>query len=62
MVMICPSGSSYDFSREEEPFATCISFSKSRATYASFSLMSRTISRSAEEVKEYPRSVRILHR
>ena len=62
MAITCPSGSSYDFSSEDDPFATCISFSKSRATYASFSLMSRTISRSAEVVNEYPRSVRILHR
>merc|ERR1740117_150505 len=51
MVMTWPSGSSYDFSRDEEEAAVCISASKSRATYASFSLMSRTISRSAVVVK-----------
>ena len=32
MVMTCPSGSSYDFSRAEEEAAVCISCSKSRAT------------------------------
>merc|ERR1719238_2335448 len=52
MVMTWPSGSSYDFSSEEEEAAVCISWSKSSATYASFSLMSRTISRSAVVVKE----------
>merc|ERR1719274_352447 len=59
MVITLPSGSSYDFSREEDSAAVFISASKSIATYASFSLMSRTISRSAVVVKEYPRSVRI---
>eukprot|EP00962_Isochrysis_galbana_P018615 scaffold5372_cov114-Isochrysis_galbana.AAC.1 len=52
MVMTWPSGSSYDFSRADDEEAVCISWSKSRATYASFSLMSRTISRSAVVVKE----------
>merc|ERR1719152_651385 len=52
MVMTWPSGSSYDFSRADDCAAVCISASKSRATYASFSLMSRTISRSAVVVKE----------
>merc|ERR1712094_138411 len=52
MVITWPSGSSYDFSSAEELEAVCISWSKSRATYASFSLMSRTISRSAVVVKE----------
>merc|ERR1712028_124210 len=52
MVMTCPSGSSYDFSRDEELAAVCISWSKSSATYANFSLMSRTISRSAVVVNE----------
>merc|ERR1712146_741547 len=52
MVMTWPSGSSYDFSRADDCAAVCISWSKSRATYASFSLMSRTISRSAVVVKE----------
>merc|ERR1719181_1556864 len=32
MVMTCPSGSSYDFSSEEDEAAVCISASKSRAT------------------------------
>uniref|UniRef100_A0A915CJ16 Uncharacterized protein n=1 Tax=Parascaris univalens TaxID=6257 RepID=A0A915CJ16_PARUN len=31
-VMTCPSGSSYDFSRDEEEAAVAISCSKSRAT------------------------------
>merc|ERR1719248_419394 len=52
MVITWPSGSSYDFSRADDCVAVCISWSKSRATYASFSLMSRTISRSAVVVKE----------
>merc|ERR1719405_416748 len=52
MVMTWPSGSSYDFSRADDWAAVCISWSKSRATYASFSLMSRTISRSAVVVNE----------
>merc|ERR1719299_364099 len=52
MVMTWPSGSSYDFSSADEEAAVCISASKSRATYASFSLMSRTISRSAVVVNE----------
>merc|ERR1719440_217166 len=52
MVMTWPSGSSYDFSRADDWVAVCISASKSSATYASFSLMSRTISRSAVVVKE----------
>merc|ERR1719488_238407 len=51
MVMTWPSGSSYDFSRADDWVAVCISWSKSSATYASFSLMSRTISRSAVVVK-----------
>merc|ERR1719238_2426838 len=41
IVMTWPSGSSYDFSSAEELAAVCISASKSRATKASFSLMSR---------------------
>merc|ERR1711907_626361 len=40
--MTWPSGSSYDFSSADDWVAVCISRSKSRATYASFSLMSRT--------------------
>lgn len=32
MVMTCPSGNSYDFSREEVEAAVAISCSKSRAT------------------------------
>merc|ERR1740133_692617 len=52
MVITWPSGSSYDFSSAEELEAVCISWSKSRETYASFSLISRTISRSAVVVKE----------
>ena len=59
IVIICPSGSSYDFSIVEELWLAAISSSKSTATYASFSLMSRTISRSADVVKECPRSVKI---
>lgn len=47
MVMTCPSGNSQLFSRDEEEAAVAISFSKSRATQHNFSLMSRTISRSA---------------
>merc|ERR1719399_2555085 len=52
MVITCPSGSSYDFSSDDDDAAVCISASKSRATYESFSLMSRTISRSAVVVNE----------
>merc|ERR1719392_168027 len=52
MVMTWPSGSSYDFSSADDEAAVCISWSKSSATYASFSLISRTISRSAVVVKE----------
>ena len=52
IVITWPSGSSYDFSRADDWVAVCISWSKSRATNASFSLMSRTISRSAVVVKE----------
>merc|ERR1719450_385827 len=52
MVMTCPSGNSYDFSKLELLAAVCISCSKSNATYASFSLISRTISRSAVVVNE----------
>eukprot|EP00966_Prymnesium_polylepis_P033599 780869-Prymnesium_polylepis.2 len=52
IVMTWPSGSSYDFSTCIEETATCISWSKSSATYASFSLMSRTTSRSAVVVNE----------
>merc|ERR1719446_396903 len=58
-VMMFPSGSSYVFSLSELSEASFISVSKSKAMYASFSLTSRTISRSAVVVKEYPRSVRI---
>eukprot|EP00001_Collodictyon_triciliatum_P037011 06675_6 len=56
IVITWPSGSS-DFSIDDDWAAVCISCSKSSATQ-SFSLMSRTISRSAVVVKE-PRSVRI---
>merc|ERR1712025_892640 len=59
IVITCPSGNSYDFSKLELLAAVCISCSKSNATYESFSLISRTISRSAVVVKEYPRSVKI---
>merc|ERR1712022_53307 len=52
MVITCPSGSSYDFSSADDDAAVCISWSKSSATYASFSLMSRTISRSAVEAQD----------
>merc|ERR1719420_261032 len=58
-VMMLPSGNSYVFSLSELSDASFISVSKSNAMYASFSLTSRTISRSAVVVKEYPRSVRI---
>merc|ERR1719399_439231 len=56
-VITWPSGSSYDFSTAEDWAQAAMSASKSSATYASFSLMSRTISRSAVVVKESPRSV-----
>ena len=52
MTMTLPSGSSYDFSRADDSAAVFISWSKSRAMYVSFSLMSRTISRSAVVVNE----------
>merc|ERR1711977_337894 len=52
MTMTLPSGSSYDFSRALDSAAVFISWSKSRAMYVSFSLMSRTISRSAVVVNE----------
>merc|ERR1712216_497583 len=58
MVMTWPSGSSYDFSSADDCVAVCISWSKSSATYASFSLMSRTISRSAVVMKEAEDGVR----
>merc|ERR1711977_312198 len=58
-VITFPSGSSYVFSFSELSAAAFISVSKSKATYESFSFTSRTISRSAVVVKEYPRSVRI---
>merc|ERR1719265_1820318 len=58
-VITFPSGSSYVFSLSELSAAAFISVSKSSATYDSFSLTSRTISRSAVVVKLYPRSVRI---
>merc|ERR1712060_211772 len=58
-VIIFPSGSSYVFSLSELSVAAFISVSKSKAMYDSFSFTSRTISRSAVVVKEYPRSVRI---
>merc|ERR1719329_766046 len=51
-VMMLPSGSSYVFSLSELSLAAFISVSKSKAMYASFSLTSRTISRSAVVVKE----------
>jgi hypothetical protein len=51
MVMTLPSGSSYVFSTSDDSAAVFISASKSTATYVSFSLMSRTISRSAVVVK-----------
>merc|ERR1719215_2342981 len=51
-VMMLPSGSSYVFSLSELSEASFLSVSKSRAMYASFSLTSRTISRSAVVVKE----------
>merc|ERR1719453_437691 len=57
-----PSGSSYVFSFSELSAAAFISVSKSSATYESFSFTSRTISRSAVVVNEYPRSVRIFMR
>merc|ERR1740121_3017975 len=47
-----PSGSSYDFSSADDSAAVFISWSKSSAMYVSFSLMSRTISRSAVVVNE----------
>merc|ERR1711953_1028652 len=50
-VMMLPSGSSYVFSLSELSVAAFISVSKSRAMYESFSLTSRTISRSAVVVK-----------
>merc|ERR1712046_114890 len=56
-VMMLPSGSSYVFSLSELSPAAFISMSKSSAIYESFSLTSRTISRSAVVVKEYPLSV-----
>merc|ERR1712212_1438579 len=55
-VTIWPSGNSYDFSMEEEEAAVAISCSKSRATQQSFSLTSRTISRSAVVTMAYPLS------
>merc|ERR1719155_297744 len=58
-VITLPSGSSYVFSFSELSAAAFISVSKSSATYESFSFTSRTISRSAVVVNEYPRSVRI---
>merc|ERR1719238_425201 len=58
-VITFPSGSSYVFSFSELSAAAFISVSKSNATYDSFSFTSRTISRSAVVVNEYPRSVRI---
>merc|ERR1719263_2194013 len=58
-VITFPSGSSYVFSFSELSAAAFISVSKSSATYDSFSFTSRTISRSAVVVNEYPRSVRI---
>merc|ERR1712124_217607 len=58
-VITLPSGSSYVFSFSELSAAAFISVSKSRATYDNFSLTSRTISRSAVVVNEYPRSVKI---
>merc|ERR1739848_299467 len=58
-VIMFPSGSSYVFSLSELSAAAFISVSKSRATYDNFSLTSRTISRSAVVVNEYPRSVKI---
>merc|ERR1719420_2465747 len=58
-VMMFPSGNSYVFSLSELSVAAFISESKSRAMYESFSFTSRTISRSAVVVNEYPRSVRI---
>merc|ERR1712113_327849 len=61
-VMMLPSGNSYVFSLSELSVAAFISVSKSRAMYESFSFTSRTISRSAVVVNEYPRSVRIFMR
>merc|ERR1719253_1717584 len=58
-VIKLPSGSSYVFSLSDESAAAFISVSKSSATYDNFSFTSRTISRSAVVVNEYPRSVRI---
>merc|ERR1719213_1390679 len=58
-VITFPSGSSYVFSFSELSAASFISVSKSNATYDSFSFTSRTISRSAVVVNEYPRSVRV---
>merc|ERR1712098_454811 len=58
-VITFPSGSSYVFSFSELSPAALSSVSKSNATYDNFSFTSRTISRSAVVVNEYPRSVKI---